>query len=74
MAKIIKPKEKEMPSHGTQKIFDIIRNIENSQNPVETSLAFSTNEMIKELQNHEVQVELARAKVLMQSRCLTRLL
>lgn len=74
MAKIIKPKEKEMPSHGMQKIFGIIRNIENSQNPVETSLAFSTNEMIKELQNCEVQAELARAKVLMQSRCLKRLL
>jgi len=77
MKEIIKPKEKEVSSDGTRKIFGIIRNKEKFQNSVETPLTFSTGEMTKELRNYEIEAELMRARAMMQvmqNRCLTRLL
>ena len=72
MENMIKPKEKEASLNGTRKIFGIIRNKENFQKYVETSLTFPTSEMTKELRNCEIQAELIKAIV--QSHRLTRLL
>jgi hypothetical protein len=74
MENIIKPKEKEVSSDRTGKIFGIIRKKENFQNSLETSLTFSTSEMTKELRNYEIETDLIRAKALAQTRCLTKLL
>jgi hypothetical protein len=74
MKEIIKPKEKEVSLDRARSIFGIIRNRENFQNPVETSSIFPPSEITKELRNCEIQAEMARAKTLMQTRCLTRLL
>ena len=74
MENIIKPKEKETPPEKTGKIFGIIRKKESLQNSMETSLTLSTSEMTKDLQNYEIEAELVKAKALLQSYCLTRLL
>jgi len=73
MGNIIKPKEKEVFSDGTRKIFSMVRNGESFQN-FEASLTFSTGEMTKELLNCKKRAELGRDKALIESRCLTRLL
>lgn len=73
MENIIKPKEKEVISNKTRRIFGIIRNRENFQNSVEASLAFSTGEMAKAFPDLR-QAQLTKDKAMIQSRCLTRLL
>jgi len=74
MENVVKPKEKEVTSNRTRKIFSMIKNKENPQNLIEASLTLSTSEMAKTLLNYRREEELARDKSIMQSRFLTRLL
>jgi len=75
MEKMIRNKEKEVPSERTQKIFGIIGKKENFQNLVnDASSTFSAGVTAKALSNYERQAEIIRDKMTMQSRCLTRLL